>query len=190
MKIQLFIGAILCFNLLSCIHGEWLFKESFNGNESRLTLVDYKRETYKISLGESYKISDKIIDWHWAALNDRDDKIDSSGIDNFLYLGEPLLEYNSGEWLPALHIETDRNIITKFTCSVLFDMEDNENAGREFLKLISKDIKRLQADSVKSELIAKGTYKIFNEHITETYILTKGKKLEYDKFEYEMKFNE
>ena len=47
----------------------------------RPIVVDYKSDTYKISLGENYKTSDEIIDWRWAALADEDDKIDSTSDD-------------------------------------------------------------------------------------------------------------
>lgn len=150
-------------------------------------LVDYKSDTYKIYIGESYKISDKIIDWRWAALNDPDDKIDSTGIDAFLFLSEPLIKYNDGEWLPALHIETDKNSIKKFSCSILFDLAETENAEIIFLRLLSQDINQLQNDSLIKALINDGIYKKVTQDFIETFELTKGKELEYDKFEYTVK---
>jgi hypothetical protein len=150
-------------------------------------LVDYKIDTYKIYIGESYKISDNIIDWHWAALNDPDDKIDSTGKDAFLFLGEPLLKYNDDEYLPSLHIETDKNLIKKFSCSILFNLANTENAKIQFLRLLSKNIKQLKNDSLTKTLIENGSYEKETKDFIEIFRLTKGKELEYDKFEYTVK---
>ena len=157
---------------------------------SKLTqkfLIDYKSETYKIFIGDNYKSSDKTIDWGWAAMNDPDDKIDSTGIDAFLFLGEPLIKYNVGEWLPALQIETDKNLIKKFSCSILFDLAETENAEINFLRLLSQDINQLQNDSLIKALINDGIYEKVTQDFIETFELTKGKELEYDKFEYTVK---
>jgi hypothetical protein len=150
-------------------------------------LIDYKSDTYKIFIGDNYNSSDKIIDWGWAAMNDPDDKIDSTGIDAFLFLGEPLLKYNDGEWLPALHIETDKNLIKQFSCSILFDLAETENAEIKFLRLLSQDIYQLQNDSLTKALIEDGIYEKVTQNFIETFKLIKGKELEYDKFEYTVK---
>ncbi len=147
-------------------------------------LIDYKSDTYKISLGENYKTSDKIIDWRWAALDDEDDKIDSTGKDAFFFLGEPLINYNNGEWLPKLHISTERNIITSFTCSVLFDLQDNSTAIDNFLGLLSNDIKKLKNDTIVKALRAKGEYKLTQAEYVETFKLTQGEKHKNDRFSY------
>ena len=154
---------------------------------TKLTLVDYKTDTLKISIGDSYKVSDKIIDWHWAALADTDDKIDSTGKDAFLYLGEPLIKFNNGEWLPSLHIETDKNLITSFTCSVLFSLEDTPTSVDDFLKLLSKDIKQLKNDKIVKSLKEHGFYETTKNDCLETFKLTKAKELENDRFEYVIK---
>jgi hypothetical protein len=95
-------------------------------------LVDYKKDTYKISVGDDYTTGEKKVNWGWAALNDPDNKVDSTGKDAFLSLGEPHITYNNAEWLPSLHIETDKNIITSFTCSVLFNLADTTHAETAF----------------------------------------------------------
>ena len=153
----------------------------------QMLLVDYRSDTYKIYVGESYKKSNKIIDWHWAAMNDPDDKIDSTGIDAFLFLGEPLIKYNDGDWLPTLHIETDRNSIKEFSCSILFDLAETGNAEINFLRLLSQDINQLQNDSLIKAMINDGIYKKVTQDFIETFELTKCKELEYDKFEYTVK---
>ena len=151
----------------------------------KTTLVDYKSETYKISLGDNYKTNEKIIDWNWAALDDEDGKIDSKGKDAFLFLGEPLIKYNDGEWLPSLHIETDKNIITKFTCSVLFDLADSsQKETKLFLNILSKDIKQLQNRNIINALAEKGIYKKQSKEYFETFKLTKAREFENSKFEY------
>jgi hypothetical protein len=149
-------------------------------------LVDYKSDTYKISVGDNYKVSDKIIDWSWAYLDDDDDKIDSSGRDSFMSLGEPLIQYNNSDYLPSLHITTDKNIITSFTCSVLFDLEDNPKAKENFLRILSKDIKLLQNDSIVRDIITTGEYKIIEPDYIISYKLTQGENYDYDRFEYKI----
>lgn len=147
-------------------------------------LVDYKSDTYKISVGDNYKISDKIIDWSWAYLDDRDDKIDSTGRDSFMSLGEPLIQYNNNDYLPSLHITADKNIITSFTCSMLFDLEDNPKAKEIFLSILSKDIKLLQNDSIVKAISTTGEYKLIQPDYIISYKLTQGENYDYDRFEY------
>jgi hypothetical protein len=151
-------------------------------------LVDYKSETYKIFIGENYKLSDQIIDWQWAYLNDPDDKIDSSGKDEFLFLGEPLLKYNKGEWLPSLHIKTNKNIITSFLCSILFDITGKgKKETMIFLKLLSNDIKQLKQKKVINSIVEYGVYEKATQNYIETFKLTKAKGNEDDRFEYSVK---
>ena len=152
-------------------------------------IVDYKSDIYAISIGENYKKSDKIINWRWDAEGDPDRKIDSTGIDTFLYLGEPLIKYNGSEYLPALFIKTDRNIIKSFKCSMLFDLKNDENASNEFLTLISQKIKKLKSDSIKELLTQKGKIEIIKRNITETYKLTKHKGMTNHSFEYKVSLN-
>lgn len=161
--------------------------EAMGQSASILTLVDYKSDTYKISIGENYKVTDNVIDWGWAALADPDDKVDSTGIDAFLYLGEPLIKFNNNEWLQSLHIETDKNLITSFTCSVLFSQEGESSSVDDFLKLLSKDIKQLKKDNIISSIKTNGIYETTKNDCIETFKLTQPKKLENEKFEYTIK---
>ena len=147
--------------------------------------VDYKCDTYKIFLGDNYKTSDKIIDWYWAGENDKDGKIDSTGKDAFLFLGESLVKYDDGEWLPSLHIETDRNMVTKFTCSILFDLADTSDREiKVFLRTISNDIKKLNDKNIIKAIVENGFYKKETKNYFETYKLNISKEYENDRFEY------
>jgi len=150
-------------------------------------LVDYKSDTYKILIGGNFKKSDLIIDWRWAAEADIDSKIDSTGQDAFMFLGEPLIMYNKGEWLPFLQLETDKNVITSFTCALLFNLADTTNAEITFLSILSKDINQLKNNEVINALAKIGVYEIKTEKIIEVFRLIKGKEYEYDKFEYTVK---
>jgi hypothetical protein len=150
-------------------------------------LVDYKSDTYKILIGGNFKKSDLIIDWRWAAEADIDSKIDSTGQDAFMFLGEPLIMYNKGEWLPFLQLETDKNVITSFTCALLFNLADTTNAEITFLGILSKDINQLKNNEVINALAKIGVYEIKTEKIIEVFRLIKGKEYEYDKFEYTVK---
>lgn len=150
-------------------------------------LVDYKSDTYKILIGGNFKKSDLIIDWRWAAEVDIDNKIDSTGQDAFMFLGEPLIMYNKGEWLPFLQLETDKNVITSFTCSLLFNLADTTNAEITFLSILSKDIKQLKNNEIIKALTQIGVHEIKTEKFIEVFRLIKGKEYEYDKFEYTVK---
>lgn len=154
-----------------------------NISSTKQKLIDYKSNTYKISLGENYNKSNLIIDWSRGSEAD----IDSTGKDAFIFLGEPLIKYNEGEWLPSLHIETDNNVITSFKCSVLFNLADTTNAETTFLKILSKDIKQLENNEVIKTLIKHGFYEIKTQESSEIFKLTKGKEYDYDKFEYTVK---
>jgi hypothetical protein len=147
-------------------------------------LVDYKKDVYRLSLGEDYKVSRQIIHWRWAAEDDPDGKIDSTGTDAFMYLGEPLIHYNGAEYLPSLHIETNKNLITSFICSVLFNLETDRNAIDKFLGLMSGSISALKVDSVVSSIKTKGVYTHSSNEIVETYSLTKAEGYGSDEFKY------
>lgn len=177
--------------LASCGQAEKRTENKIIVNESDIqkprikpTLVDYKSDTYKIFIGDNYTTSDKIIDWHWAALNDNDNKVDSTGKDAFLFLGEPLIKYYGSEYLPSLHITTDKNIITSFTCSVLFDLEDTSSAIEDFLELLSKDIKQLKNKEIVAAILTKGKYELTDEKCVSTIVLKIGKGNEHDVFNY------
>ena len=148
-------------------------------------LVDYKSDTYRISLSESYEISKNLIEWRYDFEENRDttDKV------AFVFSGEPLINYNNTEWLPALFIETNKNIITSFTCSISFTLDESENSIEKFLNIIGKDIKRLQIDTVKKSIISDGIFEISTENYVETYKLTKRNGSAYDNFRYTIKIN-
>ena len=151
--------------------------------------VDYKSDIYKIALGENYKKSGLVIDWSWASEADIDGNMDATGKDAFLFLGEPLIKYNDEEWLPSLHIETDKNIITSFTCSILFKLADAVNAETTFLSILNKDITQLQNNDVIKTITEKGIYETKTPEVTEVFKLTTGKEDEFDTFEYTIKLN-
>jgi hypothetical protein len=155
--------------------------------KAKSTLVDYKSDTYKIAIGENYKISDSIVDWNWAALADPDNRIDSTGKDVFMSISEPLIKYNNSEYLPSLHIDTDKNIITSFMCSVLFDLADGPTAAEDFLKELSKSIRQLQNKQIVDSLKQNGIYKTFKNSCVETFELLKNEEGVYDRFEYKVK---
>ena len=80
-----------------------------------------------------------------------------------------------------------KNLLKKFSCSILFDLAETENAEINFLRLLSQDINQLQNDSLIKALIDDGIYEKATQDFIETFELTKGKELEYDKFEYTVK---
>lgn len=166
---------ILFLTLLSCRQNE---------KKKETRKVDYKIDIYGIYLGDNYKISDKIIGWSWASESDDDGVIDSTENDAFLHLGEPLIHYNNGEWLPSLFISTEKNIIKSFTCSVLFPLKNTAFSKADFLKILSKDIKQLQNFEISNSLIKTGKYDLSSKDYIEIFRLTEGKKDEYDTFEY------
>ncbi len=189
---RLFIIFNLAFHFLSCketknkLHNSNLKKIDTTSKLPQKILVDYKKSNYKISIGEDYKISEKIIDWQWAAMADNDDKIDSTGKDVFLFLGEPLIKLNNGEYLPTLFIETDKNNITKFTCSVYADFENDKRNIEKLLKLMSKYIEQLNDKKIFDAILKNGEYVKETENIKEKFRVTKLKDSETsnDTFEY------
>lgn len=172
--------------LISCRQSEKK-NETQKTNVQKNLLIDYKSESYKIHLGDNYKLSDKNIGWKWDAESDENGVLDSTGKDEFMHLGEPLIKYNNGEWLPAMFIATDENNITSFTCSVLFFLHETPSAKADFLKIMAKDIKQLQNEEPAKSLINKGVYKISKQDYSEVFTLTENKGNGYDKFEYTVK---
>jgi hypothetical protein len=155
-----------------------------DSNSLNSKIVDYKSNSYQIALDENYKTTEKLKNWTWASEEDPDGRIDSTGSDAFLFLGEPLMQYNNQDWLPVLFIQTYNNRITSFTCSILFELADSTNAEMAFLQLLSHDIERLKNKDVLTALSQKGVYQIQNQNVIEELKLTKGQDLHLDKFEY------
>jgi hypothetical protein len=157
---------------------------NFQTDGPKSIIVDYKSDSYRIALGEHYGISDNIVDWGWAGLNDEDNVIDSTGKDSYLSLGEPLLKFNGRESLPALFIETDKNIIISFTMSMLFDLEDYPNQIDAFLKILSNDVARLRDGELVESLKRGGSYQIDSPGCVEIYELKQNMDIGYDRFSY------
>jgi len=173
---------VIILSILALIAGSCRQK---NNKEIKPVLIDYKSDTYRISLGESFQKSKKIIDWRYDWENSRDTTINA-----YFSLGEPLISYNDGEWLPALFLETDKNRIISFTCSILFILEKTGNPIENFLNIIGNDIKKLQIDTIKKSIISNGIFETSTENYIETYKLTtKEERLTftYDLFEYTIK---
>ncbi|SIS38163.1 hypothetical protein SAMN05421768_10668 [Chryseobacterium joostei] len=148
-------------------------------------LVDYKRDQYQIRIGENYKNSK--IDWRWNAMSDEDGHISPKGKDAFMYLGEPVIKYNDNEWLVALYITTEKEIITSVICSVVFALDtEKQNAKADFLKLLNKDITQLQNPTIVKALVTKGIYKTSEDSFTSVFSLTKQDRSEYSTFEYKV----
>lgn len=145
---------------------------------------DFKKDQQYISIGENYHVTAHFIAWQWAALADDDNKIDSTGIDCFMYLGEPSIEYNNSSYRPALFIETESNIISSFTYSILFDLEDLPDSEENFLLMISESIQKLKTDSVRSQLIATGKFEVQADHYYEIYELKITEDSGFDRFVY------
>lgn len=146
--------------------------------------VDYKSKEYKISLGDSYTASDRIVNWSWAALDDPDGVPNPAGSDSYISLGEPLIKYNCGQWLPSLFIRTDNGIITSFTCSVLFRMKEEPSGIDDFFDILGESISRLTDTEVREVLKESGYYEMTVTGFMETFILTPSEGEAYDRFEY------
>ncbi|MFK8044787.1 MAG: hypothetical protein AB8B72_04790 [Crocinitomicaceae bacterium] len=191
----IYLVAVWCVLILSCSGNQ---EDNYGNEADKINLirdveipryvVDYKTETYNIALGETYKVSDKLIDWRWSGEIDPDDTVDSTGIDTFHSLSEPLISYDAAEWLPALHIQTSKNVITSFSCSILFSLSERDSLGDEFLRILDHHFTRLQNDTIVNLIISEGLYTVQqSERIAETYQLIKANGNGYDVFEYHAK---
>lgn len=159
-------------------------QDTLASSNGKTVLVDYKSDTYKIAIGESYTISDQKIDWHWDHMADEGYPIDSTGQDAFLSTGEPLFRFKDGEFLPALFISTDRNIITKFSCEMLVDGIETSADAAGFLELMARDIQCLRQMEVSQALLKQGTYTRMREGCVETLELLRGDSTDFDHFSY------
>lgn len=153
-------------------------------------LVDYKSDVYRIAVGENFRISAKKIAWNWAAMADRDGVLDSTGLDNYVYFGEPLISFNDNSWLPVLHIETRENQIVSFTCSMLFDMPEDPAALDDLFKELGKSISLLNNEFVIHCLKTNGEFATPSGACLHSIKLWLAGRAEYSRFEYTMKFDE
>lgn len=150
--------------------------------------VQYKTDQYHIELGQHIDSSKQYIDWTWDAESDPDGLKDSSGVDTYMSLNEPLIRFNNSQWLPALFVSTTKNKIQHFSCSMLLQLDSDERNAREFLDLMSADIPALLDNAIVQELISKGIYQNQKDNSLEILQLELNDDSKYDRFNYKIEF--
>lgn len=160
-----------------------LISKTING------FVDYKMTIYNIRIGDNYNNTKDLFDWKWDSLNDPDGTQEKDGINSYLYFGEDFIQFDGNLWLPALFIETDREIIQSFRCSISFLFENNDNLEKSkenILDILSDKIVSLKDENVRKSIIESGNFLSEDERIIEKIDLVIKEDDSYHNFIYEI----
>ena len=153
------------------------------------SLVDYKKITHNIKIGDNYNNTKNLFEWKWDHLNDPDGTQEKDGINSYLYFGEDLIEFDGNLWLPALFIETDKEIIQSFRCSISFLFENNDNLKKSkenLLDILSDKFVNLKDENIRRSIVESGNFLSENEGITEKFELIIKEDDGYHNFVYEI----
>jgi len=173
--------------LITLIFIASIFSCNLKKGNSNPVPIDYKVNKYGLMIGHTFNSINTPIDWTWAAEVDIDGKIDSTGMDSYMYLGEPLIRINGTDCLPALFIETKKDLITEFSCSILFWTENYSSSVEEVIKIIKTDIGLLNDSAVIKSLTDNSKYQREIENCIESIEISFDKKTGSGTFIYKIK---
>ncbi len=130
MKTLFYTSIFVCF-LASCTI---VNKNVINNKPNQSSLIDYKRLTYKLFIGESKDSIEKVLELRHAYLAD-DGVIDTNGITHYMNISEDLVNKNK-LGLPALFFTIDKQILTEFSCYL--DVNTRKFQKDNILKTLSE----------------------------------------------------
>jgi hypothetical protein len=115
---------------------------------------------------------------------------DTTGIDHYMNINQPVFSFNGETTLPSLSITTDRKRITRFSATIIFHLENEkpESIGKLLDSLTTIDI--LQNEKVRQSIVNNYKYKVKYADFEESVELEISKdEYGYDRITYEIKNN-
>lgn len=133
--------------------------------------INYDFENLNLHLNSSINDSSSTVDWRWDHMNSSNSMPDSIGKDCYMNHDQESFVFHGEETLPALSVNTDRNIIEEFSVTTIFSLEDttSEKVEEVLSELIKYDL--LENDSIKSQLIQNKKFESVNNNYEEELLL-------------------
>jgi hypothetical protein len=152
------------------------------------TPINYDFNNLRLRLNSSIDDTTSNIEWRWDYMNSDNGMPDTTGVDHYMNLSQPVFSYNGETTLPSLSITTDRKKITRFSSIIIFHLENGKSESIENLLDSLAVIDLLQDVKVRQSVIDSHNYKATNDNFEETIELQLSEeKYGYDRITYEIK---
>ncbi|RYE12482.1 MAG: hypothetical protein EOP45_22785 [Sphingobacteriaceae bacterium] len=137
---------------------------------TRGSFIDYKKDKYRLYIGQDKDSVNKIIDLRHDYLAD-DGMIDDDGVTHYMNIGEDLIKsYNNQEVLPALFFTTNKKKVTAFSCSIVCALYDEDrNSISACLDSLAPYFSVLKAKGNRKKLADKLSLTIPNQGFVEEF---------------------
>ena len=110
------------------------------------------------------------IEWRWDYMNSENAMPDSTGIDYYMNLSQPVFSFNGETSLPSISVQTDCDRIIQFSVTTIFHLESSDIANITALMDSLSTIDLFKNESVRQEIMQARHYKkrtdSFEEEIT------------------------
>lgn len=190
-KNTLYIASLIVTFLTGCSDvTEKAGKENSNKPDTQgilTTPINYDFENLGLQLNGSIDDEASKVDWKWDYMNSDKGMPDSTGIDHYLNLSQPLFSFNGETTLPSLSITTYKKRIKRFSSTIIFHLENEraESIGELLDSLTIIDL--LQDEKVRRAVVEKGRYQATYDHYVETIELQiSEEEYGYDRITYEI----
>ena len=136
----------------------------------KLIRINYDYENLGLNLNASITDPSSKIEWRWDYMNSDNRMPDSTGIDHYMNISQPVFSFNEETTLPSLFIKTDKNKIIEFSVTIIFHLPKTDKRTLESLmdQLTTFDL--FNEESIRTEIINNGEYQkkreLFEEKIT------------------------
>lgn len=185
------IASLILTFLIGCSNvKEKVGKENSNKPDTQgilTTPINYDFENLGLQLNGSIDNAASKVDWKWDYMNSDKGMPDSTGIDHYMNLNQPVFAFNGETTLPSLSITTDKKHIQRFSSTIIFHLENEkpESIGELLDSLTTIDL--LQDEKVRQAVVEKGRYQATYDNYVETIELQiSDKEYGYDRITYEI----
>jgi len=152
--------------------------------------INYDYENLRLSLNSDIDDSTSNIEWKWDYMNSNNGVPDTTGIDYYMNINQPVFSFNGEATLPSLSITTDKKRITRFSATIIFHLENenSESIGKLIDSLTKIDI--LKDEKVRQSIVNNHIYKANYDDFEESIELEFSEdEYGYDRITYEIKNN-
>ncbi|MFT5253359.1 MAG: hypothetical protein ACI87N_002392 [Flavobacteriales bacterium] len=152
------------------------------------TPINYDYDNLRLRLNSSIDDTASNIDWRWDNMNSDNGIPDTTGIDHYMNISQPVFSFNGEATLPSLSITTDRKKITRFSSTIIFHLENEKSESIENLLDSLAIIKLLRDTKIRQSVISNHNYTATYENFEETIELQISEdEYGYDRITYEIK---
>ncbi|MBR9917498.1 hypothetical protein GYB29_07420 [bacterium] len=152
------------------------------------TPINYDYDNLRLRLNSSIDDSISNIEWRWDYMNSDNGMPDTTGIDHYMNINQPVFSFNGETTLPSLSITTDKKRITRFSSTIIFNLKDEKPESIKTLLDSLSIIDLLEDKKVRQSILNDHIYKTTNDNFEETIELQiSEEEYGYDRITYEIK---